>query len=72
MKTKDKVKYFLEMYPSLKDDDNRLCSNIWAEEVSGIRMNTAQEFLAFYAMQNKLNISSKHKTSKGKASGRRT
>ena len=33
MKTKDKVKYWLDKYPSLKDDDNRLAANIWSEEL---------------------------------------
>ena len=53
MKTKDKVKLFLEMYPSLRDDDNRLCSNIWATEiVESEIMNKegkAEDFLIAYA-----------------------
>ena len=52
MKTKDKVKYWLDRYPSLKDDDNRLSANIWSEELGGSDI-TAQDFLALYAA-NKL------------------
>ena len=36
MKTKEKVKFWLKMYPDLRDNDNRLCSNIWAEELTHI------------------------------------
>jgi hypothetical protein len=53
MKTKDKVKYWLKMYPKLRDDDNRLCANIWAEELTHIEGITQQtpivEFLKLYA-----------------------
>ena len=53
MKTKEKVKYWLKMYPDLRDDDNRLCSNIWAEElghIDGITQGTPiVEFLKLYA-----------------------
>ena len=53
MKTKEKVKYWLKMYPSLRDDDNRLCSNIWAEELGHIEGMTQEtpivEFLKLYA-----------------------
>ena len=52
MKTKDKVKYWLDKYPSLRDDDNRLSANIWSEELSGADITT-QDFLALYAA-NKL------------------
>ena len=52
MKTKEKVKYYLDKYPSLKDDDNRLSANIWSEELGGADI-TAQDFLALYAA-NKL------------------
>jgi hypothetical protein len=41
------------MYPSLRDDDNRLCSNIWAEELGHIEGMTQEtpivEFLKLYA-----------------------
>tara|TARA_R110000764_G_scaffold122094_2_gene209694 strand:+ start:666 stop:977 length:312 start_codon:yes stop_codon:yes gene_type:complete len=53
MKTKEKVKFWLEQYPSLKDDDNRLCANIWAEEIThieGITQGTPiVEFLMLYS-----------------------
>jgi len=52
MKTKDKVKYWLDRYPSLKDNDNRLCSNIWSDELGRADI-TAQDFLSLYAA-NKL------------------
>ncbi len=55
MKTKDKVKYWLNKYPSLRDDDNRLCSNIWAEEIKEIKdiPDKISSFLIAYAA-NKL------------------
>jgi len=53
MKTKDKVKLFLEMYPSLKDNDNRLCSNIWAIEIGEVegmnKESKVADFLVAYA-----------------------
>ena len=53
MKTKDKVKWWLNYDESLKDDDNRLCSNIWAMELvdmDGIDKGTPiVEFLKLYA-----------------------
>ena len=52
MKTKDKVMYFLDKYPSLKDDDNRLSANIWSEELIEKGFEVSQ-FLALYAA-NKL------------------
>ena len=33
MKTKDKVRYWLEKYPYLRDNDNRLFANIWDSEL---------------------------------------
>ena len=52
MKTKQKVKYWLNMYPSLRDNDNRLCANIWSEEIGEADI-TGKDFLALYAA-NKL------------------
>ena len=52
MKTKEKVRYWLDKYPSLKDDDNRLCANIWSKELNGLDIS-ANDFLALYAA-NKL------------------
>ena len=57
MKTKEKVKYWLDFDSSLKDDDNRLCANIWAEELTilgyGDIETPAVAFLKLYAL-NKL------------------
>jgi len=56
MKTKEKVKYWLDMYPSLRDNDNRLCANIWATEigeVAGINKESGiADFLIAYAEGN--------------------
>ena len=53
MKTKEKVKLFLKMYPSLKDNDNRLCSNIWATEIGEVeginKESKIYDFLIAYA-----------------------
>ena len=53
MNTKQKVAYWLGMYDHLKDNDNRLCANIWAEElghIEGIDQGTPiVEFLKLYA-----------------------
>jgi len=53
MKTKEKVKFWLKMYPHLRDNDNRLCANIWAEElghIEGVDKGTPiVEFLKLYA-----------------------
>ena len=53
MKTKEKVKYWLDKYPSLKDNDNRLSANIWGAELTnqlgaGVNFATAIEFLEMY------------------------
>jgi len=56
MKTKEKVKYWLEKYPDLRDDDNRLCSNIWAQEIEKlvfVDQTNITGFLKLYAA-NKL------------------
>ena len=52
MKTKDKVKFWLDKYPSLRDDDNRLSANIWSEELIEKGFEVSQ-FLVVYAC-NKL------------------
>ena len=57
MKTKDKVIKWIVKYPTLRDDDNRLCANIWAEEMSDLGLGDINvpviEFLRLYA-ENKL------------------
>ncbi len=52
MKTKEKVIYWLDKYPKLRDDDNRLCANIWSEELNNLEIS-AKDFLRLYA-SNKL------------------
>ena len=57
MKTKDKVIKWIVKYPTLRDDDNRLCANIWAEEMSDLGFGgdnvPAIKFLELYSA-NKL------------------
>jgi hypothetical protein len=52
MKTKEKVRFWLEKHEHLRDDDNRLCANIWNEELKQfVDMNTAgvRTFLRLYS-----------------------
>mgnify|MGYP003114951916 FL=1 len=51
MKTKDKVRYWLEKYPYLRDNDNRLFANIWDSELEkyGIPRDVRKHFLTFIA-----------------------
>tara|TARA_R100001530_G_scaffold98729_2_gene68594 strand:- start:633 stop:941 length:309 start_codon:yes stop_codon:yes gene_type:complete len=52
MKTKDKVKYWLEKHSHLRDDDNRLCANIWAQEIENlvfVDQTNIRGFLKLYA-----------------------
>jgi len=53
MKTKEKVRYWLNYDETLRDNDNRLCANIWAMELTdmdGIYKETPiVEFLMLYA-----------------------
>ena len=55
MKTKDKVKYWLEKHPHLRDDDNRLFANIWDSELEsfGVDRDVRKHILALIA-QGKL------------------
>ena len=48
MKTKDKVKYWLKKDESLKDDDERLCANIWAMEIQELKYEY-KDFLELYS-----------------------
>jgi len=53
MKTKEKVKYWLEKFTHLRDNDYRLCSNIWHEEFKTYDINgdsSAQDFLKIYSL----------------------
>ena len=52
MKTKDKVKFWLEKHEHLRDDDNRLCANIWNEELKAfinLDKSTVRDFLRLYS-----------------------
>jgi len=57
MKTKDKVIKWIVKYPTLRDDDNRLCCNIWAKEMSDLGLGDIDvsyiKFLELYSA-NKL------------------
>ena len=57
MKTKDKVIKWIIKYPTLREDDNRLCCNIWAEEMSALGLGDIDvpyiKFLELYSA-NKL------------------
>ena len=52
MKTKEKVKFWLDKYPHLRDDDNKLCCNIWNQEIKDIiivKNSSYRDFLRLYA-----------------------
>jgi hypothetical protein len=54
--TKQQVTYWLKKHPSLRDNDNRLCANIWAVELTKLghsHKTSAVEFLSLYA-ENRL------------------
>ena len=48
MKLKDKVKYWLNKHPSLKDDDERLSANIWSNEIQQLGYEN-KDFLRLYS-----------------------
>ena len=53
MKTKEKVKYWLQKFAYLRDNDFRLCSNIWFEEFKQFDINddlSAKDFLKIYSL----------------------
>ena len=53
MKTKDKVRYWLTKHQHLRDNDYKLCSNIWNKEIQQyitIDKSTARDFLRIYAL----------------------
>tara|TARA_R100001163_G_scaffold65062_2_gene60969 strand:+ start:86 stop:391 length:306 start_codon:yes stop_codon:yes gene_type:complete len=67
MKTKEKVRYWLTKYPELRDDDNRLCANIWSEEIKQIKdiPDKISSFLIAYAA-NKLTAAPSIKRARAK------
>ena len=53
MKTKDKVRYWLTKYEHLRDNDYKLCCNIWNQELKEYIImdnSTARDFLRIYAL----------------------
>ena len=57
MKTKDKVRYWLLKHEHLRDDDNKLCANIWNEELKkyimfkdSFKNSTVKDFLRLYSL----------------------
>ena len=54
MKIKQKVKYWLEKHDHLRDDDNKLCSNIWNLElkkyISSYENSNVRDFLRLYSL----------------------
>ena len=53
MKTKDKVRYWLTKHQHLRDNDYKLCCNIWNKEIQQyitIDKSTARDFLRIYAL----------------------
>tara|TARA_R110000824_G_scaffold292578_2_gene480982 strand:+ start:640 stop:957 length:318 start_codon:yes stop_codon:yes gene_type:complete len=67
--TKEKVKFWLHNHPDLRDDDNRLCSNIWAEEIDLLENVNKEDaiikFLQLYA-SNKLTAAPSIKRARAK------
>ena len=53
MKTKEIVRELLKNKPSLKDDDNRLCTHIWFKEIEAMNIDpykqNTTDFLRLYA-----------------------
>ena len=52
MKIKEKVRFWLEKHEYLRDDDNRLCANIWNDEIKeyvDINKAGARTFLRLYS-----------------------
>ena len=57
MKTKDKVRYWLLKHDHLRDNDNKLCANIWNEELKkyimfkdSFKNSTIKDFLRLYSL----------------------
>ena len=57
MKTKDKVRYWLLKHDHLRDNDNKLCANIWNEELKkyimfkdSFKNSTVRDFLRLYSL----------------------
>ena len=75
--TKDRVRYFLEKYPHLRDDDYKLMANFWHNEANakGKTNNTSHQFLMDFAngvfthpetiRRNRANLQSKNEHLQG-------
>ena len=53
MKTKDKVRYWLTKFEHLRDNDYKLCCNIWNQELKEFIImdnSNARDFLRIYAL----------------------
>tara|TARA_R100000781_G_scaffold108489_1_gene73040 strand:+ start:216 stop:524 length:309 start_codon:yes stop_codon:yes gene_type:complete len=53
MNTKEKVEYWLAKYPELRDNDYRLCANIWRKEIElyvNLEKSNVRDFLMFYSL----------------------
>ena len=53
MKTKEKVRYWLTKFDHLKDNDNKLCANIWNEELKryiSFEKSSVRDFLRLYSL----------------------
>ena len=53
MKTKDKVRYWLLEHDHLRDNDNKLCANIWNEELKRFiifEKSSVRDFLRLYSL----------------------
>ena len=46
---KDKVYLLLVNHPHLRDDDKKLCTNIWWNEIPNIETMSAKDILKMYA-----------------------
>lgn len=69
MKTKEIVVELLEEKPSLRDDDNRLCTHIWFRELEKMGLDPfnipATDFLKLYA-KNKITLAPSIKRARAK------
>ena len=69
MKTKEIVIELLEEKPSLRDDDNRLCTHIWFRELEKMGLDPHNipntEFLKLYA-KNKITLAPSIKRARAK------
>ena len=62
----DRVKHLLKNYPHLRDNDNKLMANIWAEDMRGLgldpKFSPAMSLLGLYASGDLTNSESIRRT----------